>query len=217
MMTKVHPNSAVPSPELPRLATCCYGADSSAAGRKESAAVLTVWRKSLLFSCNGFTVFDAEGNLAFRVDVYGSGTPEDLVLMDAAGKPLLTVRRKVHLRVAPFLSLGEKWLIYGGEDAVNPIYVVKRHVALLRSKATAAIARVAQCRGGGPGYEVEGSYSRRSCTVYDEGRLVAAEVRPKEAVGGVAFGGDVFRLVVHSDLNACLAMGILITLDQMFR
>ena len=65
--------------------------------------MLTVWRKSLLFSCNGFTVFDAEGNLAFRVDVYGSGTPEDLVLMDAAGKPLLTVRRKVHLRVALFI------------------------------------------------------------------------------------------------------------------
>ncbi|CAL9123793.1 unnamed protein product [Musa acuminata var. zebrina] len=215
-MAKVHPNSAVPSLELPRLATCCNGADSSAAGRKENAAVLTVWRKSLLFSCNGFTVFDAEGNLAFRVDVYGSGTPEDLVLMDAAGKPLLTVRRKVHLLVQK-LSLGEKWLIYGGEDTVNPIYVVKRRVTLLPSKATAAIAHVAQCRGVGPGYEVEGSYSRRSCTVYDKRRLVVAEVRPKEAVGGVAFGGDVFRLVVHSDLNACLAMGILITLDQMFR
>ncbi|KAJ1294605.1 hypothetical protein BS78_01G157800 [Paspalum vaginatum] len=37
---------------------------------EEPAVALTVWRKSLLFNCNGFTVFDASSDLGFRVDCY---------------------------------------------------------------------------------------------------------------------------------------------------
>ena len=92
MTRKVHPNAAAPAREPPRIASCCGGDD---AWGKDNAAVLTVWRKSLLFSCSGFTVFDAKGDLVFRVETYGSGTAGELVLMDAAGKPLLTLRRKV--------------------------------------------------------------------------------------------------------------------------
>ena len=84
MMTKVHPSAA---------ACCATGEDVGRNGF--GASVLTVWRKSLLFSCRGFTVFDAEGSLVFRVDTYGSGSTGEVVLMDAAGKPLLTLRRKV--------------------------------------------------------------------------------------------------------------------------
>lgn len=80
-MTKVYPNTAS---EVQRR-------DS---GRHE-AEVLTVWKKSLLFNCTGFTVFDAKGNLVFRVDNYVAGNKGEIVLMDAAGKPLLTIRRKV--------------------------------------------------------------------------------------------------------------------------
>ncbi|WOL18025.1 hypothetical protein Cni_G26818 [Canna indica] len=208
-MAKVHPTTA--ALELPRLTDCCSIGDD--AGRKDEGAVLTVWRKSLLFSCNGFTVFDAKGNLVFRVDNYGSGSTGEVVLMDAAGKPLLTVRRKK-------LSLGENWMIYNGEDTANPVYSVKKHVSLLHSKA-AARARVAPCRGrgrgaGAAGYEVEGSYSRRTCTVYDEQRREVAEIRQKEAVGGVAFGGDVYRLVVRSHADTSLAMAVVVVLDQMF-
>lgn len=116
------------------------------------------------------------------------------------------------------LSLGETWLIYNGEDADNPLYSVKRQVSLLHCKG---LAHVAPLRGGGgsgsAGYGVEGSYSRRSCTVYDERRRAVAEIQRKQAVGGVAFGDDVFRLVVQSDLNTSLAMAIVIVLDQMFR
>lgn len=80
-MTKVYPNiaSEVQRPD---------------SGRCEPK-VLTVWKKSLLFNCTGFTVFDTKGNLVFRVDNYVAGNKGEIVLMDAAGKPLLTIRRKV--------------------------------------------------------------------------------------------------------------------------
>ena len=62
---------------------------------EHSAVTLTVWTKSLLFNCSGFTVFDVTGNLVFRVDNYLAGHKGEIVLMDAAGKPLFTIRRKV--------------------------------------------------------------------------------------------------------------------------
>jgi LURP-one-related len=45
-----------------------------------------------------------------------------------------------------------------------------------------------------------------------------AEIRRKEVAtsnGGVNFGDDVFQLVVQPEINTCLAMGIVIALDQM--
>lgn len=92
-MTKVYPNSAnasiVPAYEPPKLKTS--GSD------QENATVLTVWKKSLLLNCNGFTVFDNKGNLVFRVDNYLAGHKGEIVLMDASGKPLFTIRRKVYI------------------------------------------------------------------------------------------------------------------------
>ena len=43
-----------------------------------------------------------------------------------------------------------------------------------------------------------------------------AEIKRKEAVGGVAFGGDVFRLLVHPEIHSTIAMALVVLLDQMF-
>lgn len=58
---------------------------------------LTVMKTSLFFSGDGFTAYDSHGALLFRVDSYGpdSRDRDNIVLMDASGKALLTLRRKV--------------------------------------------------------------------------------------------------------------------------
>lgn len=89
-MTKVHPNVVARATEQPRLAVA-----SASEQHRHDPEVLTVWRKSLLFNCNGFTVFDATGNLVFRVDNYASEYRGEIVLMDSCGNSVLTIRRKV--------------------------------------------------------------------------------------------------------------------------
>lgn len=200
-MAKVHPD-VVPAPGAGEAAA---GPASEGGGRGEDeATTLTVWRKSLLFNCKGFTVFDAKGNLAYRVDSYASESGDEVVLMDPAGRPAFTVRRKR-------LSLqGEQWLVFAGEEERRPVYAVRRGG---RGKS---MAHVAPCAAAGAGagsssYEVEGSYARRCCVVYDGERRAVAEVRPKEAVGT-----DVFRLVVQPGVGVSLAMAVVVALDQMF-
>ncbi|CAN1242608.1 Protein LURP-one-related 5 [Linum perenne] len=57
----------------------------------------TIFKTSMFFANDGFTVHDSSnGELVFRVDSYGPDASErdELVLMDAQGRCLLTVRKK---------------------------------------------------------------------------------------------------------------------------
>ncbi|XP_010517169.1 PREDICTED: protein LURP-one-related 8-like [Camelina sativa] len=194
-MTKVHPKF----PNTCDVSLC----DSKA------AAVLTVWKKSLLFNCDGFTVYNANGELVFRVDNYMNCPRDNIVLMDASGLPLLSVRRKK-------LSLGDCWMVYDGETERDPILTARKNVNIITNRRT--LAWVSSKRT--VLYEIEGSYSQRSCKILDERRnkKKTAEIKRKETViGGVAFGKDVFKLIVESEMEPRVAMALTIILDQMFR
>ncbi|XAR68686.1 hypothetical protein NMG60_11000003 [Bertholletia excelsa] len=202
-MSKVYPNATA----------AAVTENQSAAASPNSQLVLTVWKKSLLVNCNGFTVFDATGNLVFRVDNYNSNPIKTrIILMDASGNSLLTIRRKR-------LILPDKWLVYRGETAVNPILSVRKNVNLLNTKSLAHGSSAGNSTGSGTlTYEIEGSYTQRCCVVYDGRRRLVAEIKRKEADGGVAIGLDVFRLIIvdPDQIDSAVAMAIVILLDRMF-
>ncbi|XP_047329957.1 protein LURP-one-related 8-like [Impatiens glandulifera] len=211
-MTKVYPNASVVSNSINTANSNCTSSSMISAYSDENCRMFTVWKKSLLFNCDGFTVLDAKGSLAFRVDNYGS--TGEVVLMDASGKPLQTIRRKR-------LSMSGNWLLYDGEKLTNPILSVRKHVSLL-SNARSCLAHVNTMLLGNKGrsvYEIEGSYTKRCCVIYDSNRNRVAEIKRKEsAVVGAAFGFEVFRLIiVEPDLiDSSVAMSLVILLDQMF-
>ncbi|KAI3819160.1 hypothetical protein L1987_12985 [Smallanthus sonchifolius] len=209
-MTKVHPESVIPplvSSDKQRLFT-----ESSTAGRNSNPVILAVWKKSLIFNCDGFTVFDTKGNLIFRVDNYAAGNKAEVLLMDAVGRPLLTIRRK-----RP--SLTDSWLVYDGETTVNPRFTVTKHLNILNGKSLAHVSSTGSPKNGNKksvAYEIEGSYAQRCCVVYDDKRRRVAEMKRKEAVGGVSFGEDVFQLVVQAEIGSTIAMALVVVLEQMF-
>ncbi|ESQ40003.1 hypothetical protein EUTSA_v10014772mg [Eutrema salsugineum] len=164
------------------------------------ASVLTVWNKSLMFNCNGFTVFDSKGDLVFRVDNYMHGSRGQILLMDASGKPLLTIRRKR-------LSFGDCWLVCEGETALKPQLTVRKCLNILKTKRLAYATRT---NSQTTTYNIQGSYSGRHCVVYDANQRKVGELIRKEGVGD-----DVFRLVVHSSLQSPIAMALVILLNQM--
>ncbi|CAH1451361.1 unnamed protein product [Lactuca virosa] len=166
---------------------------------------LTVWRKSLFIGCSGFTVINSDGDLVYRVDNYGCRRQQEVVLMDASGKPMFTVSRSKVFE-GEILSKKQK-----------PICCARKHVDILRPKVK-ILAQVYPTpydeKTGG--YVIEGSYVNRSCKVLDESRNVLAEIRRKETTTkGVSLGLEVFVLVVNRGFDSGLAMGIVLLLDQM--
>ena len=86
---------------------------------------LTVLKTSLFFAGDGFTVYDSKGELVFRVDSYGPEKDNgEQVLMDASGRCILTVRRKVcvNMFVCVFICTYIKYTILGATFSVSVNY-----------------------------------------------------------------------------------------------
>ncbi|GAB2228187.1 hypothetical protein Droror1_Dr00010017 [Drosera rotundifolia] len=183
---------------------------------EDGNAHLTVCKTSLFFAGDGFAVYDSAGHLVFRVDSYGGPDTHDmdeLVLMDAVGHAVLTVRRK-----RP--SLHHRWEGYLGErnDDSKPIFSVRRSSIIGRSDLT-----VEMYNNPGEEYHIEGSFHQRSCTVYEgnvdhsnhDKKVVVAEIRRKvDADAQVLLGKDVFMLCVKQGFDPAFAMALVLVLDQ---
>ncbi|XP_022882248.1 protein LURP-one-related 17-like [Olea europaea var. sylvestris] len=180
---------------------------------------LTVWRKSLLFNCKGFTVIGSDGSLLYRVDNY-TGHPIQIILMDGSGNPIFTIcnRKK--------LGLVDSWLIYEGEvgedrsiktTSKKPIYSVRKNFNIIQTNLNVLAYVYGGISHKRYAYMIEGSYANRSCRILDNSRRIVAEIKKKEAInGGVSYGLEVFILIVRPGFDSRFAMAIVLLLDQMF-
>ncbi|KAK7318172.1 hypothetical protein RJT34_02871 [Clitoria ternatea] len=185
-----------------------------------TSLTLTVWRKSLVISCKGFTVIDSYGNLVYRVDNYILH-PNEVILMDASGNSVLTMRRRRKL------GLVDSWYVYEGEMGNqrkardSPVCCVRKRVNVLNGnpKVQAYVYRTTSDSEKQPhaAFTVVGSYADRTCKVLDDSKTAVAEIKRKEAnTKDVSFGIEIFQLVVHPGFDPAFAMALVLLLDQMF-
>ncbi|KAG8379829.1 hypothetical protein BUALT_Bualt07G0130100 [Buddleja alternifolia] len=173
----------------------------------EEETHLTVRKTSLFFAGDGFTAYDCKGELVFRVDSYGpdAGVTGELVLMDAAGRCILTVRRK-----RP--SLHQRWEGFAGEgtDGKKPLFSVRRSSIIGRASMSVEVYT-----DPGEEYQIEGSFGCRNCTIFDSEKETVAEIRRKvDATTNVVLGKDVFLLSLKAGFDGAFAMGLVLVLDQ---
>ncbi|PIN01312.1 hypothetical protein CDL12_26177 [Handroanthus impetiginosus] len=192
----------------------------TATTNEASSTSLTVWRKSLLLNCSGFTVINgSDGGLAYRVDNY-TRRPDQIVLMDGSGNPIFTILRRKKLGL-----LDNYWLIYEGEvhkycknTTKKPICCVRKNISIFMQRKVNVLAYVyhgtSEKRHT---HTVEGSYKHRSCKILDYSRRVLGEIKKKYvSIGGVSFGSEVFEIIVKLEFDSRFAMAIVLSLDQMF-
>jgi len=130
----------------------------------------------------------------------------------------------IHSFMVQRLSLGDTWLVFKGEDeSLKPLFTARKNVSILNNSNNKCLAQLLSSSGTGNmkkevAYEIEGCYARRCCTFYSKNRSKVAEIKMKEGEAGrVAFGADIFRLIVQPEMDTALAMAFLILLDHMFR
>lgn len=168
---------------------------------------LTVLKTSHFFCGDGFSAYDSKGQLVFRVDSYGPDTAEtgELVLMDADGGCLLTVRRK-------WPSLHQRWEGFVGErtEGQKPLFSVRRSSIIGRSSVAVEVYS-----NPSVDYHVEGSFGCRNCRILNEENETVAEIRRKvDASTNVVLGKDVFLLSLKPGFDATFAMGLVLVLDR---
>ncbi|KAJ8768299.1 hypothetical protein K2173_021239 [Erythroxylum novogranatense] len=173
---------------------------------------LTVHKTSVFFPGDGFVVYNPDRQLILRSDSYSPHRPSDeLVLMDASGKCLLTLLRKKP-------SLHQRWEGFMGErqEDQDPVFSMFKSSIIGRSQLVVEVGG-----DGGEQYCIEGSYSHRCCTIYNNimtsSRECVAEIKRKvDPTTHVLLGKDVFLLCLQRGLDAAFAMGLVLVLDQIY-
>ncbi|KAL1195567.1 Protein LURP-one-related 17 [Cardamine amara subsp. amara] len=204
------------APSTPELIVAAATAETGGA-----CTTLTVWRKSLLVSCKGFTVIDPKGDLLYRVDNYARTRPQELVLMDKNGNSLLFMHRTKKIRLV------DSWGIYEANDPNGeakvpkcPIWYMRKNLKMniLSNKSDILAHIFSGSFDKKTCYIVKGSYTCKSCKIiYVPTNRTVVEIKRKEVrTKGVQIGSDVFDLVVNSGFDTGLAMAFVLLLDQMF-
>ncbi|PIA59725.1 hypothetical protein AQUCO_00400551v1 [Aquilegia coerulea] len=188
-----------------------------------SPRVLTVWKRSSMSfqGTHGFTVFNGEGKLVFRVDNYSKKSRclmGGIVLMDGAGKAILTLKPQI-------LSMQYQWKGYKGDATSKrswrsntPLFSMRRKSMLQRNNNEAEVFMGGSKNHEGSSladYRIEGSFRRRSCSIIGpRGEVVAVISRKKVVNTTVLLNDDVFSLVVQPGFDSELIMAFVIIMDR---
>ncbi|KAK9290767.1 hypothetical protein L1049_008943 [Liquidambar formosana] len=235
MSCRIHPAAEIKCRNLLTKSESVDNNEESSHNPPCRPSVLTVWKRSSMSfqGTDGFTVFDGHGRLAFRVDNYsrknecvaGGG----LVLMDGAGKALLTLKPQI-------FSMQHQWNGYGGGDdngcggksdpILCKVFSMRRRSALVQrqSEDEAEVfmmhGAAGRCGTGSkkqhPDFRISGSFRRRNCKITSPtGELVANIARKKVIVNTtILLSDDVFSLVIQPGFHSHLIMAFLIILDR---
>ncbi|KAK2989079.1 hypothetical protein RJ640_018868, partial [Escallonia rubra] len=184
-MAKVHP--CIPSP-------------SSSSNERET---FTLWMKSLVMNGNGYTVYDSNGKVVYRIDNYDSKCSNEVHLMDLRGRVLCTIVRKKLLRFG-------LWDGYTSDapKAKNskPWFQVRNNHFLRRDSAYDVTLEYDEAQSSK--YIIEGSAGKPNFKITDrEGRIIA-EVKQKQSSSGVVLGADVLELTVEALVDHSFIMAL---------
>ncbi|PUZ43487.1 hypothetical protein GQ55_8G013700 [Panicum hallii var. hallii] len=203
------------------------GGDSSGRASSSPAALrYTVWKRSSMGfqGTDGFSVYDAAGALAFRVDNYSRRRKifvGELLLMDGQGSPLLALRPQI-------FSTHDQWNCYKaseesqGERTRSHQLFSMRKCSVLQKGHIAEVSMTgcstaSDRTGHGPSFCVEGCFRRRSCKIHNsDGEEVARIMRKKAeaAASSLMLGDDVFSLMIQPNVDCAMIMAFIVVLDR---
>ncbi|KAK9668169.1 hypothetical protein RND81_13G039100 [Saponaria officinalis] len=167
----------------------------------------TIWMKSLVFSSNGCTIYDSNGNLAYRIDNYDTKCSSQVFLMDLKGNILCTLLRKK-------LRLREQWNGYTCDKVkkVKPWFQVKKKNIFLNKENGFSC----QVTIGGDKSQATSCFKIQGCSRKSEFKIfrgdgaLAAELKRKQSIGGVMLGNDVLSLEMVANMDHSFIISLVV-------
>ncbi|KAL0463770.1 UNVERIFIED_CONTAM: protein LURP-one-related 2 [Sesamum latifolium] len=163
----------------------------------------TVWMKSLILGSNGCAVFDSDGEIVYRVDNYCHKSSNQVYVMDATGKVLFTIVKKIKRGrggVKNKENLGFR---------VRKLVGIRMILGLLTGywpyKVVVRLSEDQTCE-----YVMETHVSRPCCKIVDNSGGLVAEVKRKISESGIVLGEDVLTMVVEPNIDHSLIMGLVV-------
>ncbi|KAI3871177.1 hypothetical protein MKW98_015077 [Papaver atlanticum] len=199
MAPRVHPQASL-SP------SSSSSSSSSSSCITSKAEVFTIWMKSLVMNSNGCTVFDSNGEIIYRIDNYHKKCSNKVYLMDLSGNILSTILKKR-------LRMFGRWEGYNGSyiskvDQEKPWFQVRKPFRVL-NKVHYNVS-VSMGSSNDSLYTIQRLDSKMGCKILDQAGNVVAEMKQKQSRFGVGLGDDVLTLMVESNVDHSLILGLIV-------
>ncbi|XP_004492957.1 protein LURP-one-related 10-like [Cicer arietinum] len=170
---------------------------------------LAVVKKVMTISDGNFTVTDVNGNIVFKVKGSLLTLRDRRVLVDAAGYPIVTLRRKI-------VTMHDRWEAYRGEstDAKDLIFTLKRS-SLIQFKTKLDVFLAGNTKEDVCDFKVKGSWLERSCIVYaGESNNIVAQMHKKHTLKSVLIDKDHFMVTVYPNVDYAFIVALIVILDE---
>ncbi|XP_023532673.1 protein LURP-one-related 4-like [Cucurbita pepo subsp. pepo] len=177
------------------------------------AVTFTVWMKSLIMQGNGLTVFNENGQVAYRIDNYDEKRSREVFLMDLRGKLLFTVRRKSIWFLCDWEGFKEEDV---NTEERKPFFRAKKILRVFSNKLSCDVKLCGDESQASLCYRFEGFWGKIAFRILDSRGGLVAEAKRKQSSLGVQLGEDVMSLVLlqtnldHSLIMALVTMYLLI-------
>ncbi|KAK1562145.1 hypothetical protein Q3G72_007096 [Acer saccharum] len=169
---------------------------------------LAIVRKVMTITDGNFVVQDINGNVLFKVKGALMSIHDRHVLLDAAGKPLVTLRQKI-------MSAHDRWQVFRGEstDSKDLIFTAKRS-SMFQLKTKLDVFLANNTKEEVCDFKVKGSWFERSCVVYaGESDTVVAQMHKKHTVQSILIGKDKFMVTVFPNIDYAFIIALIVILD----
>nr|AGV54542.1 protein LURP-one-related 15 [Phaseolus vulgaris] len=196
------PTTSAPMPALP---TTVIGPQFCAPYPVDLAVV----KKVMTISDGNFVVTDVNGNVVFKVKGSLMSLRDRRVLIDAAGHPLVTLRRKV-------MTAHDRWQAFRGEstDDKDLIFTLKRS-SFIQFKTKLDVFLANNTKEDICDFKVKGSWLERSCVVYaGESNNIVAQMHKKHTVQSILIGKDHFMITVYPNIDYAFIVALIVILDE---
>ena len=197
-----YPSTSVPMPAVP---TAVIGPQFCAPYPLDLAVV----KKVMTLSDGNFVVTDVNGNVVFKVKGSLMTLRDRRILVDAAGNPLVTLRRKI-------MTAHDRWQAFRGEstEAKDLIFTLKRS-SLIQFKTKLDVFLANNTKEDVCDFKVKGSWLERSCVVYaGESNNIVAQMHKKHTVQSILIGKDHFMVTVYPNIDYAFIVALIVILDE---
>ncbi|KAM1353351.1 protein LURP-one-related 10-like [Malus sylvestris] len=166
--------------------------------------VIEIVRKVRTITGDKFVVTDVNGNMIFKVKEAHFSFHDHRVLLDAAGHPIITLRRK-------FNTAHERWQVFRGDskDSRDLIFSAKRS-SMFQLKAKLDVFLAQNITENVPDFKVKGNWSERSCVIHaGDSSTMLAQMHKKHTVTPVSFGKNNFTVTVYSGIDYAFIVALI--------
>ncbi|WOK96742.1 hypothetical protein Cni_G05449 [Canna indica] len=180
-------------------------------------SVWTVWNKSSMGfqGTDGFSIYDSQGNLAFRVDNYSrmhKCFAGELLLMDGTGKALMAMKPQI-------LSMHDRWRGFKDEDGLESsckthVFSMRRRSILQNHDKTEIFLDSPKNHSSVPNFRTEGCFRTRNCKILNGKGDEVAQISHKKVNQSVTLGDEVFTLIIQPSMDTALIMAFLVIMDR---